>query len=356
MKNYTTIAIDATAYVDGRAPGFNYYINALLDGLYLNSTTGKNITLFIRKDQATFFSKYKENIKIKHVSIKNVIGRVLWQNFVFSFIASKFDSVIYPGNFAPFFCKRNYLLVVHDLNYIKYPKNFSRLSYWFRRLLSKRSIVKSRNCVAISEHVRAEIKNNYNCNSTVIHNAVNKPICLSNVSDDYKKFTSTKYLVVVPSSLAIHKNVASAYIAALEIAKNNTDLQFVFFGSWEVEAFPMLETHERVSLLGYVSDDIKAWLFSVCDAILVPSVYEGFGIPYVEALLLGKALICSRIPVAIEVAGDYPFYINTPFGASEIISSINHAYKKCFSPTSVDNSFLKKFSIEYVADKYLELL
>jgi glycosyltransferase involved in cell wall biosynthesis len=356
MKNCTAIAIDATAYVDGRAPGFNYYIKALLDGLNLNLAANETITVFIRKNQAVSFSSYENRMNIKHVSIRNVFERMLWQNLVFCFIAKKFDSVLYPGNFAPFFSKRNYLLVIHDLNYLKYPKNFSKLSYWFRCLLSKRSIVNAQNCVAISEHVQNEIKDNYSCNSTVIHNAVKKPVHTVQVGDDYKKITSTKYLIVVPSSLAVHKNVEAAYTAALEIVEKNADAQFVFFGSWKVEDFPNIKTHQRVSLLGYVSDNEKARLLSACDAILVPSVYEGFGIPYVEALLLGKALICSRIPVAKEIAGNYPYYINAPFGVAEIVSSYDHARDECFTSTLQDNSFLKKYSVEYVASKYLELL
>jgi len=72
-----------------------------------------------------------------------------------------------------------------------------------------------------------------------------------------------------------------------------------------------------VTPLGYVSDDELAWLYRNCHAFVYPSLYEGFGLPVLEAMTLGAAVITSNVSSLPEVAGDAALYVD-PSNTSDI--------------------------------------
>ena len=70
--------------------------------------------------------------------------------------------------------------------------------------------------------------------------------------------------------------------------------------------------------LGYVGDDDLIWLYRNCFAFVYPSLYEGFGLPVLEAMSLGAPVITSRVTSLPEVAGDAALYVD-PWDAADIV-------------------------------------
>jgi hypothetical protein len=87
---------------------------------------------------------------------------------------------------------------------------------------------------------------------------------------------------------------------------------------------------------------------------LSPSLYEGFGMPYAEAMVNNKLLICCDIDIAREVVSDYPVYINPPFDENSIFSALKNALN--FKFTIVRPSSICDYNIDVVATKYIEVL
>ena len=115
----TKIAIDCTHFVKGKVGGFELYLMNLLDGIFeLNETA---VTLYVRSDQADYFSKYSKKFTLEFISIKNVYKRILWQNIIFPFYSLRHSVILFPANFRPLvlFCKS--VTVIHDIQYIYYP-------------------------------------------------------------------------------------------------------------------------------------------------------------------------------------------------------------------------------------------
>ena len=162
---------------------------------------------------------------------------------------------------------------------------------------------------------------------------------------------------ITPSSLADHKNISNALSAFHSFCEANPSLsyQYILIGNWTVESFynrfPQYVDCSRIIPLGYVDEMIKAALFKFSAAFLLPSIYEGFGIPYLEALSLSKPLICSDIPVSREICNNIPFYISPPFDCISIYYAI-----MCFK-SSIKESFysfdVTSFSTESIASNYL---
>lgn len=76
------------------------------------------------------------------------------------------------------------------------------------------------------------------------------------------------------------------------------------------ELIRQLDIEKHVKIIGYVKDEQLAWLYQNCFSFIYPSIYEGFGLPVLEALSYGAAVITSNTTSLPEVAGDAAVYIN----------------------------------------------
>ncbi|MCU1264966.1 MAG: hypothetical protein JWM21_1284 [Acidobacteria bacterium] len=106
------------------------------------------------------------------------------------------------------------------------------------------------------------------------------------------------------------KNLATLLVAYEEVVRvRRQPLQLVLAGrkGWLVEdlldALKQSPAADQIILTGYLSDHELAALYSSCSAFIYPSIYEGFGLPPLEAMACGAPVISSRIPAIREVLG-----------------------------------------------------
>jgi glycosyltransferase involved in cell wall biosynthesis len=83
-----------------------------------------------------------------------------------------------------------------------------------------------------------------------------------------------------------------------------------------------LGIRKHVRILGYVEDDELIWLYKNCFAFIYPSLFEGFGLPVLEALSLGAAVITSNTTSLPEVAGDAACYVD-PLKEADIVAAMS---------------------------------
>lgn len=77
----------------------------------------------------------------------------------------------------------------------------------------------------------------------------------------------------------------------------------------------------NVTMLGYVSDNQLSWLYRNCFCFLYPSLYEGFGLPVLEAMCHGAAVITSKLTSLPEVGGEAVYYVD-PFNVNDITEAL----------------------------------
>jgi glycosyltransferase involved in cell wall biosynthesis len=130
-------------------------------------------------------------------------------------------------------------------------------------------------------------------------------------------------------TLEPRKNLAVLVAAFNQIAgaQPESDLQLVIAGGDGWLSGPLFEAIEksparrRIVLTDYLHDhDLRA-LYSSCRAFVYPSIYEGFGLPPLEAMASGAPVIASRIPTLIETLGDAPRFFD-PRSADELAVAI----------------------------------
>ena len=331
--------------------GFNNYILNLIKGF---EDLEKNFVIYlgINRIEKKYFLKLKKYKKFKFLetNFNTFLGKLFWHHTIGLRLKNKFDIFLFPNNFLPIFAPKNSFLVVHDLNFKFNKKDFSLLSLLYRYLFQKFSIVNADKVIAISKKTSREIKKFYNINSIIINNPV-KPFT-------YRADTSQKNVILCASSLKKYKNIDAAYQACLSFLILKPNYKIIFIGNWTVNEFPLpINKNPKILLFGYQSETNRNKLFNSAEIILSPSKYEGFGLTYVEALMMSKKLVCCDIDVAREIVRNKAFYIKKPFGCEQIFSAlIKAANSKSLLKSRERQEFLKIYSPKYVAKQYFNHL
>ncbi|MDK6929009.1 glycosyltransferase family 1 protein [Klebsiella aerogenes] len=225
-------------------------------------------------------------------------------------------------NVGPVFY-RNQVITLHDITFVKYPQSYSKKFRLVYGLITPILLKNSKVILTVSDFSKNDIAENFKVNANrikVIYNSV------SEVFKEYKKndvIDSEAYILAV-SSQNYHKNFHGLIRA---FSKYNGKLQLKIIGG-KTKAFSGigLDTNdERVSFLGRVSDEELARLYSGATCFIFPSLYEGFGIPPIEAQVCGCPVLSSDRASMKEVLRDSAVYFN-PENDDEIISAINRVY------------------------------
>lgn len=118
------------------------------------------------------------------------------------------------------------------------------------------------------------------------------------------------------------KNNAQVIEAARRLFADYPDLQLAIAGSnWRGRTFDSSLLNDRVRLLGYVSQEDLPVLMQSAEALVFPSLHEGFGLPVIEAMALGLPVVTSNVTALPEVAGGAALLVN-PDSVDEIVAAI----------------------------------
>jgi glycosyltransferase involved in cell wall biosynthesis len=149
-------------------------------------------------------------------------------------------------------------------------------------------------------------------------------------------------------------------LSAFSSWKKNESIKLITVGpSWskEEESFIVNNNLEnKIILLSNVDDNELCDLYNQAKAFVYPSLYEGFGIPLLEAMACGCPIIASRIPSTLEVAQEIPIYFNTG-DVDELINALNEVEENGRYSLKVKNglTLVSQYSWENTARKILDV-
>jgi glycosyltransferase involved in cell wall biosynthesis len=185
---------------------------------------------------------------------------------------------------------------IHDMQHEVLPELFSHSEIAYRRLIYRRAAQKSTLVIAVSEHAAAEISQRLGISRDrirVIHQGV-----------DLELFTPAdvhrEEFLLYPANPWAHKNHARLFGAFALLRANRPNLRLVLTGTGhDAAAVPA-----GVEVLGRVPVEQLVHLYRTAAALVFPSLYEGFGIPIIEAFATGCPVAAANTSAIPEVAGD----------------------------------------------------
>lgn len=243
-----------------------------------------------------------------------------WEQITLPRYLSKINSplLINLCNTAPVFYK-NKISTIHDVTFLHYPKSYSvrfRVAY---RFLIPMIIKTSEKIITVSEFSKNDICQEYKLNPEkiiVIYNAVASNFKeLKNIEND------KKYALAV-SSPNLHKNFKKM-IDAFLTTEINLDLKIIGSLSNSFNQQSKVEIDKRIQFLGRVNDQELVKLYQNADFFIFPSLYEGFGIPPLEAQACGCPVVCSNAASLPEIMSDSALFFDP-----KSVNSIQLALKK----------------------------
>ncbi len=214
------------------------------------------------------------------------------------------------------------VLTVHDLIFRHLPQHHKPLNRWYLNLTMPLYCRRASHIIAVSEHTRQDLIAAYGLppdRITPIHEAADPrfrpqpPEKVAVVGARYR--LPHRYLLFV-GTIEPRKNL-TRLLEAFELlhAEGLTDgLVIVGKAGWLYEGFfTRLErspARHAVLLTGYVPDDDLPAVYAGAQALVLPSLYEGFGLPVLEAMACGTPVACSRLSSLPEIGGDAALYFD----------------------------------------------
>lgn len=222
-----------------------------------------------------------------------------------------------PDGFIPLGMSIPKVSMVHDVAFLRFPEHLPERNRKFYDVWMPRYLTYTNHIITVSEFSKKELISGYGIPAekiSVVYNGVTEDY--TSVDDHVKHLMRKKFSHDLPYFLylgAIHprKNVL-LLIEAFERfkAETNSPMQLVIAGrkSWHfetvVKACEESQCSAAIHLIGYVPTAEATQLVASAEAMIYPSLYEGFGLPIVEAMACEVPVICSNVSSLPEVAGE----------------------------------------------------
>ena len=324
-------------------------------------TEYKDFLLGLRpKGKAKIYKLLQKLNFIKNAETANQkisIERLKKQNF------DIFHPTYYDSYFLKYIGKKPFVLTIYDMIHETYPELFSADNKIARQ--KKILAQKAEKIIAISENTKKDIIKFIGINEDkilVIHlgNSINRQENNLKINTDLLKKLPEKYILFV-GNRASYKNFDNFSKALIPLFKINKKLNAVCagggeFSDKEINFFKTFNITDKFRQYS-VNDSDMTLLYKNALVFVFPSLYEGFGLPILEAFNCGCPVAASNRSSLPEIAGNAAAYFN-PEDISSITDAINNIIADDGTKEKMKkNGFeqLKKFSWEKTAEKTLDV-
>lgn len=361
----------------GNKTGIGHYTNNLLKEFFSKKLPVELITNQItNKNKLKVLNLSRDNIKAKnkiypYKAIRRLMGHNILYDFPIDLIGVKSNSIFHATNFITLptrYAKQ--VVTIHDLAFMKFPEVVESNIYQYLMRWVPYSIKKADQIIADSIQTKADIIEYF----TIPEDKIN--VVYLAADSKFKKESQEKIEIVkVKYKLPIKYLL---YLGTLEPKKNITTLidvynqlkqkysieeKLVIVGTkgWKFnpifEKIKDLHLENDVIFTGYVDDEDLPSIYSGASVFTFPSIYEGFGIPLLEAMQCEIPVVASNTSCIPEVVEDAGLLID-PYDINKWVEAIyqiliNHELRMNLVQKGIEQS--NKFSWEKVANETLEV-
>lgn len=338
--------------------GVSHYLTNLVKNLLLIDKQNEYIlfagTLRRRKDIINTLDEFKGNFSKKICPFPPTVSNLLWNSlhvFPIERLIGKVD-VFHSSDWAQPPTKAYKVTTVHDLAPLKFPKNthpkivkvHKRRLKWITKEVDK-IIVPSKATKADLIDLKIEEKRICVIPEAPIYSPAKKEN-VEKFKNDYK--IDGDYILSV--GIRPRKNTENI-IKAFDLARAGKNLKLVLVGT---PAGIKLEERRGIRITGSVSDEQMQAIYTGASALVYPSLYEGFGLPILDAFNCKIPVVTSNISSMPEVAGDAAILVD-PYSVDSIKNGILKALSQKKTWVNKGKERVKEFSWKKTAQETLKV-
>jgi len=266
----------------------------------------------------------------------NLLTRRWWSIGLPGYLRQQQFDVFHGTNFEiPLRAVCPTVLTIHDLSLLLHSETHVRRSVWRARcrlpLMARRATM----IITVSEAIRDEIHEHLRIpldKIATVYSAAReqfRPMAAENSRLIREQLNIADEFLLYAGTIEPRKNLSFLVQAFAELLQNGKpQMQLVLAGKkgWLVEdlyqSLRQSVAGKNVTLTGYLNDEQLCALYSSCKLFVYPSLYEGFGLPPLEAMTCGAPVIASRIPSIEEVLGSAARLVS-PHSVTELATAMN---------------------------------
>lgn len=303
-----------------RRAGIHHYINQLLNHLPAGGDEFK-FSVYCN-DGSDLALNRSFSLMTSRWPTSRRFARILWEQLVWPLAAARqqVDLLHSMGFVTPVFTGRDTIVTVYDLSFIHYPDRFPAIQRAYLTSQTERSCRQARRIVTISESGRRDVHDIFNIpldQIDVVYPGVDatfSPRSASEIESFRRKQNLDHPYILHVGTLQPRKRIPTLIEAFSQI--KNDDLELILVGGkgWFYDDIftrvQELGLQDRVRFTGYVPDtDLPLW-YNGAAMMVLPSEYEGFGMPVAQAMACGTPVIAADTSAIPEVTGEAGLLFN----------------------------------------------
>lgn len=330
--------------------GIGTYIRNLLRSLLEVDSVNEYVLIGYRETRGDLRAIAKLSSRVKVTYYEGRDGS--WQDHIaFPWFLRQHQGDVYhvPIAWVPFFMPKPYVVTVHDIGFLLFPEKKDWRMQWRERLIG-RGLRRADKVIAVSGATQRDVQQFFNIPAERLHRIYDAPdpdIFPMRAEDEtsrpnrvaHRKHLLERFQIDSPfllyaGSVRPQKNlprlIEAFSVLRAELTKHPHygRLKLLIIGD-EISKNPAVRLavlHTRledsVRFLGFVPDDTLRVFFEAAEAFVFPSLYEGFGLAPLEAMMAGTPVVASNVSALPEVLGDAAKFVN-PENVFEISRGIH---------------------------------
>ncbi len=360
---------------DFRRSGTSRYADNLLRALSRIDSVNQ-YRVYVRPEERLQPLGLGPNFEMVHASwnTSRAVTRIVWENTIGTWQTRSWRPDVYHSllNVAPLWLNCPSVVTIHDLGAFRYPAAYTLARRYYQQLGTRRTARRATAIITPTEAIALEVQKHFAVpaeNICVTGEGVStafSPQMPATVRAWRQANAMPESFFLFVGNLEPRKNLASLLRAFAELkkrAKGRAPADLVIVGSkaWKYDEtlalIPELGIADQVHLRGFVPDEELPLLYSAACCLVYPSLYEGFGLPPLEAMSGGCPVITSLDSALVEVGGTATRALD-PFDTSGFADELQRmatdiAYREKWIAKGLERASL--FSWEKAAQRTLEL-
>jgi glycosyltransferase involved in cell wall biosynthesis len=269
-----------------------------------------------------------------------------------------------PHYNLPYIIPANSVFVIHDFTQFKFPMYFGKGKVKFAKLVLNNAVRKARKIIVVSRLTFNDFCGyypQYRDKAKVIYNGISKnfKVLSDREKEDFSRRKNLKDYILFIGNNKPHKNVSGLLNAFQDLKSKYPDQKLVIISSGlNLKDYGISDSIKKdIAIIENVLDSELIYYYNCARLLVLPSFYEGFGLPVLEAMACGCPVVASNLSSLPELCGDAAVLID-PYdknsiaeGLEKIINDTNFKYN------IIERGFrrARMFNWFYTAKEYIDI-